>query len=265
MAGAIAGVRHGAAAIPTRRLDALEEGLRGRTHVARLADRLARAEAGGPGPDAGPSPGPVVARRPRARRRRARARSSGRQAGQSCERGSRVLLVHPRELGLPASASASCSRPGLCPMTRTEPTSGWSARRRASSAASLAPYGPSSKTTSTSSPRAPSTRSSVSRARRAGEHSTSSGRIPSALRDRRSPARPASPPRERPVAVGERPVLAARLGMTQQIHALHRTHPLPTEHPKPPAQRVGRVADDRRPPRRFAGGRPAETAERSAR
>lgn len=41
MAGAIAGARHGATAIPDRWLDALEDGAKGRTHVKRLADRLA--------------------------------------------------------------------------------------------------------------------------------------------------------------------------------------------------------------------------------
>lgn len=42
MAGAIAGARFGAAAIPQRWLDALEDGERGRTHVAALAEQLAR-------------------------------------------------------------------------------------------------------------------------------------------------------------------------------------------------------------------------------
>jgi len=40
MAGAIAGAREGAAAIPARWLDALEDGHKGRTHVAALAERL---------------------------------------------------------------------------------------------------------------------------------------------------------------------------------------------------------------------------------
>ena len=40
MAGAIAGARHGASAIPTRWLDALEEGEKGRPYVERLAERL---------------------------------------------------------------------------------------------------------------------------------------------------------------------------------------------------------------------------------
>ncbi|TMM04434.1 MAG: hypothetical protein E6G10_05110 [Actinobacteria bacterium] len=41
MAGAIAGAREGAAAIPARWLDALEDGHKGRSHVASLAERLA--------------------------------------------------------------------------------------------------------------------------------------------------------------------------------------------------------------------------------
>jgi poly(ADP-ribose) glycohydrolase ARH3 len=41
MAGAIAGARDGAAAIPARWLDALEGGEKGRSHVERLAERLA--------------------------------------------------------------------------------------------------------------------------------------------------------------------------------------------------------------------------------
>ncbi len=41
MAGAIAGARHGVSAIPQRWLDALEDGPKGRSHVIRLADRLA--------------------------------------------------------------------------------------------------------------------------------------------------------------------------------------------------------------------------------
>ena len=41
MAGAIAGARTGAAAIPARWLDALEQGPKGRAHVEALADRLA--------------------------------------------------------------------------------------------------------------------------------------------------------------------------------------------------------------------------------
>ena len=41
MAGAIAGARHGASAIPQRWLDALEEGQKGRRHVERLAGALA--------------------------------------------------------------------------------------------------------------------------------------------------------------------------------------------------------------------------------
>jgi poly(ADP-ribose) glycohydrolase ARH3 len=41
MTGAIAGARHGASGIPDRWLDALEDGEKGRRHVARLADRLA--------------------------------------------------------------------------------------------------------------------------------------------------------------------------------------------------------------------------------
>ena len=43
MAGAIAAARTGASAIPSRWLDALEEGPKGRDHVKRLADRLAAA------------------------------------------------------------------------------------------------------------------------------------------------------------------------------------------------------------------------------
>ena len=43
MAGAIAAARAGARAIPSRWLDALEEGPKGRSHVERLADRLAAA------------------------------------------------------------------------------------------------------------------------------------------------------------------------------------------------------------------------------
>jgi poly(ADP-ribose) glycohydrolase ARH3 len=43
MAGAIAGARIGASAIPWRWLDALEQGPKGRGHVERLADRLAAA------------------------------------------------------------------------------------------------------------------------------------------------------------------------------------------------------------------------------
>jgi hypothetical protein len=197
MAGAIAAVRHGAAAIPTRRLDALEEGLRGRTHVARLADRLAsgrgrldpgrtRALAQVPWSHVGHELAAAALERVPA---------VGRQVNRASAAVGYFTSTRASSASPPAPARAA--RGPDCAMTRTEPTSGWSARRRASSAASLAPYGPSSKTTSTSSPRAPSTRSSVSRARRAGEHSTSSGRIPSPLRDRRSPARPASPPRER--------------------------------------------------------------------
>lgn len=41
MAGAVAGARHGVEAIPARWLDALEDGAKGRTHVERLAARLA--------------------------------------------------------------------------------------------------------------------------------------------------------------------------------------------------------------------------------
>jgi poly(ADP-ribose) glycohydrolase ARH3 len=41
MAGALAGARHGASAIPPRWLEALEEGERGRSHVEWLAERLA--------------------------------------------------------------------------------------------------------------------------------------------------------------------------------------------------------------------------------
>jgi poly(ADP-ribose) glycohydrolase ARH3 len=41
MAGAIAGARHGESGIPARWLDALENGEKGRTHVGRLAERLA--------------------------------------------------------------------------------------------------------------------------------------------------------------------------------------------------------------------------------
>lgn len=41
MAGAVAGARHGAGAIPPRWLDALEDGPKGRTHVAHLAAQLA--------------------------------------------------------------------------------------------------------------------------------------------------------------------------------------------------------------------------------
>jgi poly(ADP-ribose) glycohydrolase ARH3 len=40
MTGAIAGARHGASSIPTRWLDLLEDGERGRSHVERLATRL---------------------------------------------------------------------------------------------------------------------------------------------------------------------------------------------------------------------------------
>jgi poly(ADP-ribose) glycohydrolase ARH3 len=48
MAGAIAGARDGASAIPQRWLDALEDGERGRRHVAQLAEALAgRRSAGG--------------------------------------------------------------------------------------------------------------------------------------------------------------------------------------------------------------------------
>jgi ADP-ribosylglycohydrolase len=40
MAGAITGARNGAAAIPNRWLDALEDGAKGRSYVERLAERL---------------------------------------------------------------------------------------------------------------------------------------------------------------------------------------------------------------------------------
>jgi ADP-ribosylglycohydrolase len=40
MTGAIAGAHHGAAAIPARWLDALEDGPKGRRYIERLADRL---------------------------------------------------------------------------------------------------------------------------------------------------------------------------------------------------------------------------------
>jgi poly(ADP-ribose) glycohydrolase ARH3 len=46
MAGAVAAARAGAGAIPSRWLDALEEGPKGRSHVERLADRLAGAARG---------------------------------------------------------------------------------------------------------------------------------------------------------------------------------------------------------------------------
>lgn len=42
MAGAIAGARFGAASIPRRWLDALEDGARGRSHVRSLAEQLAK-------------------------------------------------------------------------------------------------------------------------------------------------------------------------------------------------------------------------------
>ncbi|HEV3002735.1 MAG TPA: ADP-ribosylglycohydrolase family protein [Solirubrobacteraceae bacterium] len=42
MAGAVAGARHGVEAIPARWLDALEDGAKGRSHVERLAQRLAQ-------------------------------------------------------------------------------------------------------------------------------------------------------------------------------------------------------------------------------
>ena len=42
MTGAIAGAYHGAAAIPARWLDPLEEGPKGRSHIERLADQLER-------------------------------------------------------------------------------------------------------------------------------------------------------------------------------------------------------------------------------
>jgi ADP-ribosylglycohydrolase len=42
MAGAIAGARDGADAIPARWLDALEDGEKGRSYVERLAERLVR-------------------------------------------------------------------------------------------------------------------------------------------------------------------------------------------------------------------------------
>jgi ADP-ribosylglycohydrolase len=44
MAGAIAGARHGASAIPARWLDALEEGGKGKTYVGELAERLLDAD-----------------------------------------------------------------------------------------------------------------------------------------------------------------------------------------------------------------------------
>jgi ADP-ribosylglycohydrolase len=43
MAGAIAAAGAGASAIPSHWLEALEEGPKGRSHVERLADRLAAA------------------------------------------------------------------------------------------------------------------------------------------------------------------------------------------------------------------------------
>jgi ADP-ribosyl-[dinitrogen reductase] hydrolase len=43
MAGAVAVARTGASAIPSHWLDALEEGPKGRSHVERLANRLAAA------------------------------------------------------------------------------------------------------------------------------------------------------------------------------------------------------------------------------
>jgi poly(ADP-ribose) glycohydrolase ARH3 len=46
MAGAIAGARHGASAIPRRWLDALEDGEKGRRYVERLADELAAVRSG---------------------------------------------------------------------------------------------------------------------------------------------------------------------------------------------------------------------------
>jgi hypothetical protein len=52
--------------------------------------------------------------------------------------------------------------------------------------------------------------------------------------------------------------------MKHQLDAAS-SRPPPTEHLKPPAQHVDRLADDRRPPRRVAGARPAETADYSAR
>jgi ADP-ribosylglycohydrolase len=52
MAGAVAAARTGAGAIPSRWLDALEDGPKGRSHVERLAERLARAR------DANDSPQP---------------------------------------------------------------------------------------------------------------------------------------------------------------------------------------------------------------
>jgi ADP-ribosyl-[dinitrogen reductase] hydrolase len=45
MAGAVAAARMGASAIPSRWLEALEEGPKGRSHVERLADLLAGASA----------------------------------------------------------------------------------------------------------------------------------------------------------------------------------------------------------------------------
>jgi len=43
MAGAVAAARTGASAIPSRWLDALDDGPKGRSHLERLADRLAAA------------------------------------------------------------------------------------------------------------------------------------------------------------------------------------------------------------------------------
>jgi ADP-ribosylglycohydrolase len=43
MAGAISGASYGAAAIPAAWIEVLEDGPKGRSHVQRLADRLAEA------------------------------------------------------------------------------------------------------------------------------------------------------------------------------------------------------------------------------
>ena len=196
--------------------------------MARLADRLARGR-GRPDADLVQVPRPHVGDELAAAPPDAVQRSAGTSIVASAAVG---YFSRIRASSVPSEASASASppRPGLCPMTRTEPTSRGRTRR--------GPAAP-PRSRRTALPRRPPRPHPRGRPRHARVSPGPAAQV-STARVRAEPLRPEMignrargpppPPRERPVAVGERPVFPARLGMTQQIHALHRTHPQPTEH-----------------------------------
>jgi hypothetical protein len=148
--------------------------------VARLADRLARSRGQ---PDADPSAGPVVARRRRVRRRPARARSSGlpaRQSWRARRSGTSLASARARFPRRPAPARAPRGPDCAHDQDRADlPGEHAKKGQQPRLARAVQPF---LEDHLDLIPRAPSTRSSVSRARRAGEHSTSSGRTLSARR-----------------------------------------------------------------------------------